>query len=125
MFGMIAKLNHDGTFRSRGWGVNPPVGNSPPGLIMGGPSAGLLVFRGGSKLGWEENRGEVWETGKPKGDDACPAFRWWRFANHRPSSLRDEGAGAWGPRFCGKSQAGSPSHSGLADRVRGGLVIRG
>ncbi len=54
MFGMIAKLNHDGAFRSRGCGVNPPVEDSPPGLKMGGPRAGLLVFRGGSKLGWEE-----------------------------------------------------------------------
>jgi hypothetical protein len=87
MFGMIATLNHEGAFRSRGWGVNPPVEDSPPGLMMGGPWVGLLSFRGGSKLGWEENRGDVWETGKingthrphggqetgkPKGDDAYP-----------------------------------------------------
>ena len=47
MFGMIAKLKHDGAFRSREWGVNPPVENSPPGFSASRARADLQVFRCG------------------------------------------------------------------------------
>jgi len=89
MFGMNAKLNNDGAFRSREWGVNPPVENSPPGFSATRAGADLLVVRGGSSCRID---GEPASAGSGDGE-----FTVWAMGND-PSSeswwLRSKAEGA-------------------------------
>ena len=89
MFGMIAKLKHDGAFRSREWGVNPTVENSPPGFSACRARADLQVFRCGASVRID---GEPASAGSGYGE-----FTVWAMGND-PSSeswlLRSKAEGA-------------------------------
>lgn len=80
MFGMIAKLKHDGAFRSREWGVNPPVESSPPGFSASRARAELQVFRCGTSSRFD---GEPASAGY-----GCSEFTLWAMGN-------DPGSESW------------------------------